>query len=84
MLEAAYKWISIRGWVLTIVLVVIWPLLPIPAGKFTKDYFTFWVLLSIAWGFGSAIAVTFLPLMESVEEIGAIFKGMLGMKSEPA
>lgn len=84
MLEKAYKWITVRGWVLTIVLVVIWPLLSIPAGKFTKDYFTFWVLLAIAWGFGAAIIITVLPLMESSEEIGAVFKGMLGMKSEPA
>ena len=67
-----------------VVLVVIWPLLSIPAGKFTKDYFTFWVLLSIVWGFGAAIVVTFLPLMESSEEMSVIFKGMLGMKSEPA
>jgi SSS family transporter len=84
MLDAAYKWITVRGWVLTIVLVVIWPLLSIPAGKFTKDYFTFWVLLAIAWGFGAAITITILPLMESSTEIGAVFKGMVGMKSEPA
>jgi SSS family transporter len=84
MLDAAYKWITVRGWVLTIVLVVIWPLLSVPAGKFTKDYFTFWVLLAIAWGFGAAITITFLPLMESAEEIGAVFKGLVGMKSEPA
>jgi SSS family transporter len=84
MLEKAYKWITVRGWVLTIVLVVIWPLLSVPAGKFTKDYFTFWVLLAIAWGFGAAITITFLPLMESSEEIGAIFKGMFGIKSKPA
>lgn len=81
MLEAAQKWINSRGWVLTIVLVVIWPLLSIPAGKFTKDYFTFWVLLSIAWGFGAAIIITFLPLMESVGEIGGTMKGMMGMKT---
>merc|ERR1739844_127109 len=84
MLDAAYKWITVRGWVLTIVLVVIWPLLSIPAGKFTKDYFTFWVLLSIAWGFGAATTITFLPIMETSEEIGAVLKGMVGMKSEPA
>ena len=84
MLEKAYKWITVRGWVLTIVLVVIWPLLSVPAGKFSKDYFTFWVLLAIAWGFGAAIVITFLPLMESSEEIGTIFKGMFGIKSEPA
>lgn len=84
MLEAAYKWITVRGWVLTIVLVVIWPLLSVPAGKFSKDYFTFWVLLAIAWGFGAAIIITFLPLMESATEIGAIFKGITGMGSKPA
>jgi hypothetical protein len=54
------------------------------SGKFTKDYFTFWVFLAIAWGFGAAIIITFLPLMESTEELGSVFKGMLGMKSEPA
>merc|ERR1712127_552040 len=69
MLEAAYKWITVRGWVLTIVLVVVWPLLSVPAGKFSKDYFTFWVLLAIAWGFGAAIVITFLPIMESFGEM---------------
>jgi len=83
-LEAAAKWIAVRGWVLTIVLVVVWPLLSIPAGKFTEDYFCFWVLVSIAWGFGAAITVTVLPIMESSEEIGAVFAGMCGKKKAPA
>ena len=82
MLAEAYKWITTRGWVLTIVLVVIWPLLSIPAGKFTQDYFAFWVLISIAWGFGAAIVVTFLPIMESFDEITAIVKGMTGKSDE--
>ncbi len=81
MLDKAYKWITIRGWLLTIVLVVIWPLLSIPAGKFTKDYFTFWVLLAIAWGFGAAITITFLPIMESFEDMAGV---VTGMKSSPA
>merc|ERR1739844_442127 len=72
MLEASSKWIVSRGWILTIVLVVIWPLLSIPAGKFTKDYFAFWVLVAIAWGFGAAIIITFLPLIESMEEITGV------------
>merc|ERR1712127_957944 len=84
MLDAAYKWITVRGWVLTIVLVVIWPLLSVPAGKFSKDYFTFWVLLAIAWGFGSAITITLLPVMESSEEISNVFRGLTGMGSKPA
>lgn len=84
MLAESYKWITTRGWILTIVLVIIWPLLSIPAGKFTKDYFAFWVLISIAWGFGAAIVITFLPLLESSAELGIVVKGMFGMggKSE--
>jgi SSS family transporter len=80
MLDAAYKWITVRGWVLTIVLVVVWPLLSVPAGKFSKDYFTFWVLLAIAWGFGAAIVITFLPIMES---FGEMKDSISSMKSDP-
>ena len=83
MLDAAYKWITVRGYALTFVLVVVWPLLSIPAGKFSKDYFTFWVLLAIAWGFGAAIVITFLPIMESSAEIGAVFAGITGMGAKP-
>merc|ERR1719354_1262678 len=82
MLEASSRWIVSRGWVLTIVLVVIWPLLSIPAGKFTKDYFAFWVLVAIAWGFGAAIIITFLPLYESIEEMTGVVKELSGKKSK--
>merc|ERR1712045_1110746 len=80
-LDKAYKWITIRGWVLTIVLVIIWPLLSIPAGVFTESYFAFRVLLSIAWGFGAAIVVTFLPIMESFDELTSITANMMGKGS---
>ena len=83
MLAEAYTWITRRGWALTIILVVIWPILSIPAGKFTKGYFTFWVLLSIAWGFGAAIVITILPVQESSDELMAVVNGLLG-KSAPA
>jgi SSS family transporter len=77
-LEKAAKWIALRGWILTIVLVVIWPLLSIPAGKFTESYFSFWVLISIAWGFGAAIIITFLPLAEAQDEIISVLGAMKG------
>jgi len=83
-LEAARKWITRRGYVLTIVLVLIWPLLSIPAKVFSKDYFAFWVLLSIVWGFGAAVVITVLPLLESSEEIGAVLSGIMGKKDTPA
>jgi len=75
-LEAASKWIGRRGWALTVILIILWPLLSIPAGKFSKSYFAFWVLLSVAWGFGAAIVIFLLPLIESQDELGAIFSGM--------
>ena len=46
------RWITRRGYLLTLVLILVWPILSVPAGVFTKDYFAFWVLVSIAWGFG--------------------------------
>lgn len=76
LLKKASDWIVVRGWILTFVLVVVWPLLSIPAGKFTESYFAFWVLVSIAWGFGAAIIITVLPLTESQEDITKIITGM--------
>jgi len=54
----------------------VWPLLSIPAQVFSRSYFAFWVLVSIAWGFGAAITISFLPLFESQDEIGRVFSGM--------
>lgn len=81
-LEAAYKWITKRGYLLTFVLVIVWPLLSIPAGVFTKSYFSFWVLVAIAWGFGSACVITFLPLYESWDSITDVLEGMFGLRKE--
>ena len=71
------RWITRRGYLLTFVLIIVWPILSIPAQVFTQDYFAFWVLVSIAWGFGAAIVITFLPLFESQDEIGSVFSGMM-------
>ena len=70
------RWITRRGYLLTFVLILVWPILSVPAGVFTKDYFAFWVLVSIAWGFGAAIIISLLPLVESQDEIGKVFSGM--------
>mmetsp|Transcript_39795 Transcript_39795/g.67852 ORF Transcript_39795/g.67852 Transcript_39795/m.67852 type:complete len:727 (-) Transcript_39795:134-2314(-) len=75
-LRRAKRWITRRGYLLTFVLIIVWPLLSIPAQVFTESYFAFWVLVSIAWGFGAAITISFLPLFESQDEIGRVFSGM--------
>lgn len=79
MLRRAERWIKRRGYILTLILIIVWPILSIPAGVFTRDYFAFWVLVAIAWGFGAAIIITFLPLVESSEEISTALSGMYYM-----
>merc|ERR1712176_487092 len=76
MLLNSERWIKRRGYILTLVLIIVWPLLSIPAGVFPQQYFAFWVLLAIAWGFGAALVITVLPLVESQEEIGTAVSGM--------
>lgn len=76
LLEQCYIWITRRGYGLTLILVVIWPLLSIPAGVFSKNYFAFWVLVAIAWGFGAALCLSILPVAESTEDISRILTGM--------
>ncbi|GAX26385.1 hypothetical protein FisN_2Hu195 [Fistulifera solaris] len=74
-LEKAERWIVRRGYVLTLVLIVIWPLLSVPAGVFSKSYFAFWVLIAMCWGFGAAIIITVLPLSESSDDINMVLSG---------
>jgi hypothetical protein len=75
-LRRAERWITRRGYVLTLILIVIWPLLSVPAGIFSRAYFAFWVMVAIAWGFGAAILITILPLTESAEDITTVLSGM--------
>lgn len=84
MLDKTYKWITSRGYLLSFVLVIFWPCLSIPAGVFTKDYFAFWVLVAIVWGFGATVVITILPLIESQDDIFAVVSGILSIckKSE--
>merc|ERR1719198_2631171 len=56
-LNEASRWVQKWGWGFTIVMVVIWPLLSIPAGVFSKDYFAFWVFISLAWGFTATLVI---------------------------
>jgi len=77
-LAKAYRWITRRGYILSFVLIIVWPVLSIPERTFTKDYFAFWVLLSIIWGFGAAIVIALLPLTESSDDLEMILYNMVG------
>jgi len=79
MLRRAERWIKRRGYILTFILIIAWPILSVPAGVFSKSYFSLWVLIAIAWGFGAAITITFLPLIESAEDINTALSGIFYM-----
>jgi urea-proton symporter len=53
-LAHAKRWILKWGMLFTLVIVVLWPILSLPAGVFSPAYFNFWVGLSAAWGLVSA------------------------------
>ncbi|KAJ0052287.1 hypothetical protein Pint_02582 [Pistacia integerrima] len=72
----AKSWIVKWGVGFTIVIVILWPILSLPAGKFSLGYFTFWAVVAIAWGtIGSAVIIA-LPLIESWETIQSVCLGL--------
>ncbi|OEL13845.1 Urea-proton symporter DUR3 [Dichanthelium oligosanthes] len=46
----AKRWIVKWGVALTVVIVVLWPALSLPAGRFSAGYFTLCAAVAIAWG----------------------------------
>lgn len=81
-MDRAMKMITFWGIGLALVLVVAWPLLTLPAGVFSKGYFTFWVILSIIWGLMATGAMLLLPIWESRASIMAVLS--CGTAAPPA
>nr|ATG71187.1 ATDUR3 [Juniperus flaccida] len=76
-LRRAKIWIVKWGLGFTVVIVVLWPILSLPAKVFSSGYFTFWAVISIAWGSIGSLVIIILPLIESRETIGMVLLGML-------
>lgn len=72
----AKAWIVKWGVGFTVVIVLLWPLLTLPAGAFSLGYFTFWAVIAIAWGTIGSIAIIALPIVESWETIKSVILGM--------
>jgi len=47
-LTRALRWTYITGGTLTLVMLIMWPLLALPAGVFSQGYFTMWIVVSAA------------------------------------
>ncbi|KAF9136767.1 hypothetical protein BGX30_010872 [Mortierella sp. GBA39] len=66
--------------VLTVVLILLWPLPMFFSNYvFTKGFYTGWVVLSIVWAICSTIAVTIYPIWESRGAIAEVGRGIWGM-----
>ncbi|KAF3450282.1 hypothetical protein FNV43_RR06362 [Rhamnella rubrinervis] len=76
------KLIRAKGWIVkwgvgfTIVIVILWPVLSLPAGQFSVGYFTFWAIIAVAWGTVGSVVIIALPLVESWETIRSVLFGM--------
>ncbi|CAG8741984.1 14268_t:CDS:2, partial [Ambispora leptoticha] len=67
-------WCSI---ILTIILVILWPL-PMYFSRyvFSRPFFTFWVAISMIWAICGAIAVAIFPVVEARQSIFRVIKGV--------
>mmetsp|Transcript_3555 Transcript_3555/g.10340 ORF Transcript_3555/g.10340 Transcript_3555/m.10340 type:complete len:694 (-) Transcript_3555:691-2772(-) len=82
-MDNAFKWITRWGLFLAIMLFVLWPLLALPAKDFSKGYFTFWIILSMTWGFVATIVATVLPLWEAKDHLWKVTINTLTWKIAP-
>ncbi|PNY16072.1 urea active transporter-like protein [Trifolium pratense] len=75
-LISAKVWIVKWGIGFTVLIVILWPILSLPAGEFSKGYFYFWAVIAIGWGtIGSAVIIA-LPIIESWDTIQTVILGM--------
>ncbi|KAI5081162.1 hypothetical protein GOP47_0004345 [Adiantum capillus-veneris] len=73
-LDASFRRSSIVAVGLSVLLVVLWPILTVPAGVFSKGYFGLWIVISIVWALVATFICTFLPLIESRQIICKVLK----------
>ncbi|KAK7407040.1 hypothetical protein VNO78_08680 [Psophocarpus tetragonolobus] len=72
----AKAWVVKWGVGFTALIVILWPILSLPAGEFSKGYFYFWAVIAIGWGTVGSAVIIVLPLMESWETIQIVIMGM--------
>eukprot|EP00170_Pyropia_yezoensis_P002121 contig_8966_g2125 len=84
-LERAFKRVAGFGVLITALIVVVWPLLALPARVFSRSYFAFYAILSIAWGVIAASIMIVLPVWESRQSILVVLTlGMYARRLEAA
>jgi Na+/proline symporter len=79
-LNKAKWWITKWGWGFSVVMVLIWPLLSLPAGVFSQGYFAMWVFISIVWSFVATVVIIVLPVYESADSILNVLRFLAGQQ----
>jgi hypothetical protein len=76
-LEKASRLAKLSSVVLTLALIILWPL-PMFGSRyvFSKEFFTGWVVVSCIWIFCSTLAVAIYPVFESRGAIAIVFRGI--------
>ncbi|CAG8481008.1 1404_t:CDS:2 [Cetraspora pellucida] len=77
-LKKAFKFALWSSIILTLILVVIWPL-PMYFSKyvFSKPFFTFWVAISMIWAICATVAVSIFPVVEARQSVFRVIKGVI-------
>jgi hypothetical protein len=85
MLKDALSFVTKWGVGFCIVMIIIWPLLSLPAGcgvsgvecgVFSKDYFYLWVSVALVWGIVATVVIIAMPVWESMDAIKLVLKGV--------
>jgi SSS family transporter len=76
-MDQALSYTYKTGGALTLILIILWPCLTIPAGHFTASYWGWWVALAIIWGLLATISTILLPLWEARAVFVAIGKHLI-------
>ncbi|KAG2435987.1 hypothetical protein HYH02_011700 [Chlamydomonas schloesseri] len=79
-LEHVIKFTWATGGTLTLVLLILWPILALPAKVFSEGYFTFWIIIAMIWGIVASVVCIVLPVWEASDVIVNFFR----WKSAPA
>ena len=83
-LKKAFKFSVSSGLIMTLVLVVAWPIPLHAAGYvFYAGFYTLWVVIAMVWASGAAAVIIGLPIVEARGGIARVLKGMAGGKSVP-
>ncbi|KAG2494461.1 hypothetical protein HYH03_007513 [Edaphochlamys debaryana] len=83
-LDHVIKFTWATGGVLTLVLLILWPILALPAKVFNQGYFTFWIIIAMIWGIVASCICIVLPIWEAQDIIKAMFCGGAKAPSKPA